>query len=222
MAQEQQSPFLIILFGGLFFIVFVLLVVALLPKQTVVFTDEEDVSQSALVQSYDPVLGDEETADVLIFHYGDFLCEACGDVAASLERIAQDYGDSVAIVWKDFPNVTANPLAPSAALAARCAGKQEAFWPYHDQLFANQRDITEEKASELYAAIAEELDLGIWRFNRCMSKEQTFEDLESSYSDSLDLELTGAPTVRINDEWFTGNISEQELRTAITTLPLDL
>jgi len=219
--NAQRSPFFLFLFAGLLFFLFVLMALAILPKKTTTFTDEEVPTDLSLIQDYDPILGDA-SAEVIIFHYSDFLCTSCGDIADSLSRIAQDYGDSVAIVWKDFPNVTAHPLAPGASIAARCAGKQDAFWEYHDMLFANQDQITQATAMEVYTLIAEDLDLGMWRFNRCLDKQQTFDDLESSYRDALDAELTSAPALRINDEWFTGIISEQELRSIITSQPLNL
>ena len=222
--NEQRSPFFLFLFGGLILFIFILMVVAILPKQTVVFTDEqeeEEIADSSFIHDYDPIQG-EESADVVIFFYADFLCESCADIADSLSRISQDYGESVAIVWKDFPNITAHPLAPEASIAARCAEKQDAFWEYADRLFVNQDLITETTAEEVFTQIAEDLDLGMWRFNRCLSKQQTFDDLEASYQDSLNADLTSAPTLRINDEWFTGIITEQELRTIITSQPLDL
>ena len=216
MSQRSHLPLLI--FAGLMFVVFVMMFVAILPKQTVVFTDEEEEVRTG-IQAYDPVNGSPD-APIIITHYSDFLCESCSDVAEALNRVAQDYPDEITLVWKDFPNVYAHPLAPEASLAARCAGEQAAFWEYHDYLFSHQQDLTEETASELFSLIAEEVGIGSWRFNRCMNGQHTFEDMEMSYQDGLDLELISAPTISVNEEWFTGTISESELRSVILNLEL--
>ena len=214
----EKTSFTLVVFAGLIFIVFVMMLVSVLPEQTVVFTDEEDEPTEG-IQPYDPILGDPN-APVIITHYSDFLCESCADVATALSAVAADYPDEVALVWKDFPNVYSNPLSPNASLAARCAGVQGMFWEYHDMLFANQRDVTEETASELFESISEELGLGSWRFNRCMNGQHTFADMEASYQDAIDRELISAPTIRINDEWYTGTISESQLRSILLNLEL--
>ncbi len=214
----QRTPLALLIFAGLIFIVFVMMLISVLPTQTVVFTDEEDEIDTG-IQDYDPVKGSQD-APIIITHYSDFLCETCADVAMALNNVAEDYPDEITLVWKDFPNVYAHPLAPNASLAARCAGEQGAFWDYHDLLFAHQQDINEDTAAELFEAIADEVDLGSWRFNRCMNKQQTFEDMESSYQDAVDLELISAPTISINDEWYTGIISESEIRAVILNLEL--
>ncbi|MBT4857156.1 thioredoxin domain-containing protein [Candidatus Uhrbacteria bacterium] len=214
----ERTPLIFLIFAGLIFMVFVMMLISVLPHQTVVFTDEEDEISEG-IQEYDPVLGDKN-APIVITHYSDFLCESCAETATSLSNIVEDYPDEIAIVWKDFPNVSAHPLAPGASIAARCAGEQGEFWAYHDLLFTYQRDITTETAAEYYMLISEELDLGSWRFNRCVNKQQTFEDLEASYADANALELTASPTITVNDERFSGSMSENEIRSVILNLEL--
>lgn len=216
--MAQRTPLALLIFAGLIFIVFVMMLISVLPTQTVVFTDEEEEIATG-IQDYDPVRGSKD-APIIITHYGDFLCDTCADVAMALNRVADDYPEDIALVWKDFPNVYAHPLAPTASLAARCAGEQGAFWDYHDLLFAHQQDINDSTAAELFTSMADELDLGSWRFNRCMNKQQTFDDIEASYQDAVELELISAPTISINDEWFTGIISENEIRSVILNLDL--
>jgi protein-disulfide isomerase len=217
--MTERTPLPIIIFAGLIFIVLIMMFIAILPQRTVIFTDDDEGTK-ATIEDYDPVFGSTD-ASIIITHYSDFLCESCADVAQSLSRIAADYPEEVALVWKDFPNVSAHSLAPNASLAARCAGEQDAFWEYHDLLFAHQAEIIDSTtAATLFESIASELDLGSWRFNRCMNKQYTFEDMEASYEDALDLELISSPTISINDEWYTGIISESEIRSVILSLEL--
>src|SRR5690349_9731716 len=106
-------------------------------------------------------------APVTVVEYADFQCPACGVFATTLEPgIVSDYIDTgkVRLVFHDFP-LPQHANAIAAAEAARSAGDQGAFWPYHDLLYAKQAEW--ENSSEplaLFAAYAEQLKLDRGKF----------------------------------------------------------
>jgi protein-disulfide isomerase len=77
--------------------------------------------------------------------WSDFQCPACRLFAQTVEPILlQRYvvPGKLRITYRDYAFLgdgTAADESIGAAVGARCAARQEAFWPYHDSLFANQR-----------------------------------------------------------------------------------
>src|SRR5258705_369893 len=81
-------------------------------------------------------------APVTVVEYADFQCPACGVFATTMEAgIVKDYIDTgkVRLVFHDFP-LPQHANAIPAAEAARCAADQNAFWPFHDLLYAKQAE----------------------------------------------------------------------------------
>jgi protein-disulfide isomerase len=89
-----------------------------------------------------PVKGPEK-ARVVIQEFSDFQCPFCSRANPVLEQILEAYPKDVKIVWRNMPL----PMHESAPLAAQAAhevflqGGNEAFWKYHERLFANQKAL---------------------------------------------------------------------------------
>ena len=76
---------------------------------------------------------------VLIRESGDFQCPSCRAFFRSIEpqiRAAYIAPGKARLEWHDFAWI--GPESRDAANAARCAGDQGKFWPYHDLLYQNQ------------------------------------------------------------------------------------
>ena len=84
-----------------------------------------------------PRLG-SENAPVQIVEFADYECPYCQKVNEDLNRLREQFGNQVSLVYKDFP-LPMHPLAARAAEAARCAGAQGKFWEFHDSLFQTKR-----------------------------------------------------------------------------------
>ncbi|MEK9157548.1 MAG: thioredoxin domain-containing protein, partial [Patescibacteria group bacterium] len=116
------------------------------------------------------------------------------------------------IVWKDMPNETRHSEAIPSAIAARCAGKQGKFWEFNAQLFANQSTLS----SDLYQTIAADVGLDTPSFSLCVSNEDTLPLVERTLAEGLALKITATPTLFINNERFTGSLSQSEIDRAIS------
>ena len=92
------------------------------------------------INADDPVRGDR-LALVTLVVFSDFQCPFCSRHATMLERIAETYGKSVRIVFKNDPL----SFHQHAALAAEVGNAvfatkgPEAFWRYHDLAFRRQQ-----------------------------------------------------------------------------------
>lgn len=109
-----------------------------------------------------PALGDPD-APLTIVEYSDYLCPFCGRFSTEVEPVLiERYVDTglVRIEWHDFP--VQGEQSVEAAIAARAAGRQDAYWRYHDVLFGLQGDLRYSR--EELVAIAGELGLDTDRF----------------------------------------------------------
>lgn len=176
----------------------------------IAFTDDLPELTEPTVTIADPSIGPKE-ALVTIVNFGDYQCDSCQTLDEALTELRDDYQDEVRLVWKDMPNPSVHDEALNAAVAARCAGEQDKFFEYHAYLFANQESLN----SELYPAIAEELGLKETKFKNCFEQQDTLPLVERSYEEGLALDVAATPTIFINGERYTGNITVLELRQAV-------
>lgn len=87
----------------------------------------------------DHVIGPDE-AVVHLVHYGDFECPYSKDVFDIVSEIRERHPGRVRLAFRHFP-VRSHPNALGAAVAAEAAGRQGAFWPFHDRLYAHQLQL---------------------------------------------------------------------------------
>jgi protein-disulfide isomerase len=64
--------------------------------------------------------------------YGDYECPFCAALEPRMRAL------NVRVAFRHFPVRSSHPRAFPAACAAEAAGLQDAFWPMHDALFADQ------------------------------------------------------------------------------------
>ena len=91
----------------------------------------------------------------VVIVYGDYECPFC----AALERTLGTL--PVRVAFRHFPVRASHPRAFAAACAAEAAALQDAFWPMHDALFADQGRLED---PHLWAC-AERLGLDLARFD---------------------------------------------------------
>jgi protein-disulfide isomerase len=153
-------------------------------------------------------------APVTVVEYADFQCPACGVFATTLEaEIVKDYIDTgkVRFVFHDFP-LPQHANAIAAAEAARSAGDQGAFWPYHDLLYANQSEW--ENSTDplaLFAGYAEQLKLDHSKFEATYNSHTHRAEIIKLYQDSDTGGVNQTPTFVIDGKAYYAN----ELRAAI-------
>ena len=135
-------------------------------------------------------------APLVIVHYGDFECPYSGALTTVLHQIKAERGDEMCLIFRNFPLADLHPHAHSAALAAQAAGEQ--FWPMHDLLFANRRDLEEDDLLG-YAA---QLGLECEPFLQAMKADETSEKVRQSVESGHQSGAHGTPTVFINGEFF--------------------
>lgn len=140
-------------------------------------------------------------APVNIVEFSDFRCPFCKEVVATLKQLAAQYPDRVRWVFRDFPIPALHPDAPLAHEAARCAGEQGKFWPYHDVLFERATDVSP-TALKQYAA---EIGADRAAFDQCLDSHKYRAAVNADIEAGSKVGVTGTPTFFINGEVLVGN-----------------
>jgi protein-disulfide isomerase len=151
----------------------------------------------------DPVRGKRD-ALVTIVVFSDFECPFCARGESTLDAIRQKYSeDDLRIVWKDMPLAMHREAMP-AALAARAVfakGGNDAFWKFHDRLFANQRELGDEGYAQ-WAREAGVADLAASQFGRNDAANKKAVDANVELGSQLGVD--GTPAFYINGRPLVG------------------
>ncbi len=105
-------------------------------------------------------------APITIVEYSDFTCGYCLKFfKETWPRLQARYVDTgkVRFLYKDYPRADQGP-GVAAALAARCAGDQGAYWPMHDRLFAEGGRLD----SDIFLTHAKAIGLDQSAFRQCL------------------------------------------------------
>ena len=147
-----------------------------------------------------------KNAPVQFVEFADYECPYCQKVNPLLQKLQEEYGDKVAIVYKDFP-LPMHRRAQKAAEAARCAGEQGKFWEYHDVLYYSK--MTEVPDLKKHAQV---LKLNEEAFNKCLDTGAEAERVKKDLEEGKALQLGGTPSYFVNGHFFHGAVEYSALR----------
>jgi cyclophilin family peptidyl-prolyl cis-trans isomerase len=119
-----------------------------------------------------------------------------------VERLKEDYGDDLQVVYRHFPLITIHDKAQITSEAAEAAGAQGKFWEMHDLLFERQRDWSansEDEMIDVLVGYAEEVGVpDIEQFKTALEEDTYADQVLADYERSLQAGLTGTPSFVIN------------------------
>jgi len=141
----------------------------------------------------DPIRGNQG-APITIIEFSDYECPFCRRWHQEvLPQIQAKYGDQVRLVYRDFPLYNIHPNAGPAAEAANCAGDQERYWEFSDDLFSS--DVL---GRETYERLAQELALDLEIFTECLDDQRYKAEVEADFNFASELGVRSTPTFFIN------------------------
>ncbi|MCA9538567.1 MAG: thioredoxin domain-containing protein [Myxococcales bacterium] len=149
-------------------------------------------------------------APVTIVAFADFECPYCARAAGVVESVRQRYGDKVRLVFRDFP-LEFHQNAVPAAIAARCADAQGKFWPMHDALFSEHRNLT----PPALRGLAEQLKLDLARYDACLADPRNSAGIEADRDAGMKVGVEGTPAFFINGVPLHGALPEEAFVAAI-------
>ncbi len=160
-----------------------------------ILTDPFRVKVAAVGPSKGPA-----DAPVTIVEFSDFECPFCGRVNPSIEKIRDAYGDKVKVVFRQFP-LDIHPNARKAGEAALCADEQDKFWPMHDAMFGDQKNLAVDGLKSLAAGIA---DLDASAFNTCLDSGKFADTVEKDMKEGARAGVSSTPAFFINGRHLSG------------------
>jgi protein-disulfide isomerase len=159
-------------------------------------------------------------APVTLEEFGDFQCAPCATLFTVLEKVEEDYGERLRVVFRHKP-LRNHEHAALAARAAEAAGLQGRFWEMHDLLFQNSLRWTkgvetvgpeaspsrrleskilamEIEVRDVFASYAARLQLDVERFKKDIDSDEVKARVEAdrAHGDALGIDRT--PTVYLN------------------------
>ncbi len=173
------------------------------------------VANLPAVQKDEHIRGDLSKAKVVMIEYSDFQCPFCERHHPTLQKIADDYGDQIAWVYRQFPLTSIHPNAMPAALASECASEQGKFWEFADAMFAGQTANLEGDAATATAfetATAKNLGLNMSKYNDCVSSKKYQAVVDGDQSGGEAAGVNGTPATFINGTMVSGAVPYATLK----------
>ena len=112
-----------------------------------------------------------------------------------LEQLLEQYPKDIKLVFKQFP-LGSHKFAGPAALASLAANDQGKFWPFHDLLFANYNQLSDEKIKELL----QQAGLDMTRYDQDVRThgQRYLEHVRRDLQEGQQVGVRGTPTIFVN------------------------
>lgn len=162
----------------------------------------------------------EPDAPVTLEIWSDFQCPACGQLAEMVEpNLIREYvtDGTLRLVLRDAAfqgqrGGAAYDESVEAAAGARCAAAQNAYWPFHNWLFANQ--VGENQGAfrdERLRGIATAAGLDVAAWDTCRATGEQQAAVRAETQQALAQGVNATPTLYLNGAVIVGLKSAEEL-----------
>jgi len=173
-----------------------------------------------LKTQFQPALG-TAGAPVAIVVFSDLQCPHCkGEAEMLRQNLIQNYPTQVRLYFKDYPLEGLHPWAKAAAMAGRCVFQQkpDAFWQYHDWVFAHQDSLTADNLKDQVLGWAKDAkDVDAIKLGACITGKTTQAEVEKEIEEARALDVSGTPTMFINGRRISQTIDWPNLKNIIDT-----
>lgn len=158
----------------------------------------------------------DPVAPVVLEEFGDFECLPCSIVWPVLEKLENDYGNRLVVVFRQHP-LKKHRYALDAARAAEAAGLQGKFWEMHDTLYRNRATwVPADYVGPHLNNYATELGLDLDRFKTDMDGEAVAKRIAADQDRGESLNVDRTPVLFINGEQIASTARDEKgLRAAI-------
>ncbi len=152
-------------------------------------------------------------ARITLVEFSDFQCPYCAIAVEKANTLLKAHPNDVRLVFKQFPldSHSQAKLAAEAALAAHAQGK---FWPMHDKMYANFRNLSRPNI----LGWAKEIGMDMPKFTADLDSGKYRSAVDSEAKQGEQAGVFGTPTFFINGQRLNtsieaaGPIIDQELK----------
>jgi len=159
----------------------------------------------------------ESNAPVTMIEFGDYQCPACKRFEETIASQIEEAYIATGRVRLEFRNMAfLGDESIIAAAAAECANEQDAFWPYHDKLFEEQRGENSGAFSfDRLKSFAGDLGLDQPAFDKCLDSTRTQQLVFDETQAGREAGADSTPTFFINGEMVKGAKSFSDFQDVI-------
>ncbi len=141
-------------------------------------------------------------APVTVVEFSDYQCPYCGRGAKTMDQLAKAFPKAVRVVFMNNPLSFHKQalLAAEAAQAVFVIKGNDAFWKYHDKLFANRKDLGRESLEKW----ATELGVDMPKFKAALDKRTYTKMIKAQQALCTKYGARGAPGFYVNGRFVSG------------------
>jgi protein-disulfide isomerase/uncharacterized membrane protein len=146
-----------------------------------------------------PVWGNPD-AKVTIVEFSEYQCPFCRLSAFEVKPYLTEFRRDIRYYFVNYPldnscnDLLQRPMHPIACEASRaglCAQERGDFWGFHDELFRNQRQLSESKILDIAAERGWDRD----EFSRCMESAEMDGRVRSDVAVGRKIYIEGTPSI---------------------------
>ncbi len=164
----------------------------------IINTPTQTSGEPIQISEDDWVKGSRDAKAVLI-EYGDFECPACAIYYPETKKLAEEFGNRIAVIYRHYPLIQIHKNALTAAWAAEAAGGMGKFWEMHDILYEKQEEWSKSGSTEeMFLAYAKELGLSEEEFKTRLASQEVKDSVNKDIVSGNQLRVQGTPTYYLN------------------------
>lgn len=148
-----------------------------------------------------------QNPSLTIIEYSDYQDLRSGLLAEALDRLLEEYPDSVRVVSRIFPLISINDKAALAAQAAEAAGEQDKFWQMHELLYTEQENwvaLPAEDFAQWVTTQATALEMDVDQFQADLDREDIVAKVQQAWEEGQKIGLPGTPLLLLNGQIYGG------------------
>jgi predicted DsbA family dithiol-disulfide isomerase len=154
------------------------------------------------VQPGDHILG-AERPELAVIEYGDFGCPFCFAADRPMRTLLDRY-ETLAVVWRHYPDPQLHPGADLAAELSEFAGSHGMFWEAHSLLLAGRDHFSMEDL----LSVARELGLDPGEAENALTEHSFREPVLEDVATAEQAGVHATPTFFIGEERLVGHWSQ--------------
>ncbi len=141
------------------------------------------------------------SAPIKMVEFADFHCHFCRKVAATLEKVVQNYPDKVQLIFRHYP-LSPSPGSESFLTheASACANEQGKFWEFYDEIYKTESSPKPDDLEGLASNVG--LDMG--KYKECMQSHRYQSAIQNDIAAGKAKGVQGTPTIFVNEETVNG------------------
>lgn len=142
----------------------------------------------------DHIRGNKD-AEIVLIEYTDFECPFCAQFHPTTAQILEDYGDKVALVYRNYP-LEFHPNAQKAGEAGECVAKlggDDAYWKYADAIFAKNDELGGKISPEAITEAAQTAGVNMTNFQTCLDSGEMAQVVKDDMAEGAAAGVQGTP-----------------------------